>query len=381
MSSDSQNQILTDLKTFLHFVCEDKSCSVEAFVEACLSLLQNCPSSREAVLQFFAKLMDEYCSEYCVRNSMNFSQCDDRATDGPAVGPIISRFILAQKNSNNTTLSSNQFISVRKLSTDSQRHSTECRESDHKPSQSFDCPQSPTAAPIEPLNEKKTSNDHNDDWNAVMTALDFQFIRISESLLSLIRSENSSFTKSITDWSLELAANLSAKYGQFCQTAGTPLNQSSDLNVSLSSSLAFWMQCPAMQALTNLTDLTISSNAVEVDRLVKQMLQYSPHCDWILAHLITTMSNNAGFQAYIEHLIQSAQSSPSVTCILSYLSEHNPRAIVNCSKSNLPFLLKLSTNSKPLLDLLVTEASKKCKYFEFKITNFEIELMLGSNRS
>ena len=371
MSTDTQNQILTDLKTFLHFVCEEKTCPVDNLVDSCLSLLQNCPSSREAVLQFFAKLMDEYCSEYCVRNSMNFSQSDDRAVDDRAVGPIISRLILAQKNSSNSNVSSNEFMSVRKLSTDSQRHSTENRDSDHKSSQSLDCPQSPTAgtsASIDPLNDMKTTSDHNSDWNAVMTALDFQFIRISESLLSLIKSENNSFSKSITDWSLELAANLSAKYGQFCETAVSPLNQSSDLNVSLSSSLAFWMQCPAMQALTN---LTISSNSIELERLVKQMLQYSPHCDWILAHLITTMSNNSGFTAYIEQLIQSASTSPSVTCILSYLSEHNPRAIVNCSKSNLPFLLKLSTNSKPLLDLLVTEATKKCKTFDFDI-NFHI---------
>ena len=358
MSVETQNQnpILSDLKNFLHFVCEEKSSSVESVIDSSLSLVQFCPSSREAVLQFFSQLMDDYCAEYCVKNSNNGT------VGGQRVGPIISRFISAQKNSNNSTSNQNDLIGVnRKLSTDSGRQSIDCSE-DNKMSQNMDCPQSPTAGTstaIESLSEPKANIDHNRDWNAVMNALDFQFMRISETLLSLIKSEsNSSFAKSITDWSLELCAKLSGKYGGFCQNVSNPMIQMSDPNASLSSSLAFWMQCPAMQALTN---ITISSNTIQIEGLVQQLLQYSPHCDWILAHLITTMSNNSGFTAYIEQLIQSASTSPSVTCILSYLSEHNPKAIVNSSKSNLPFLLKLSTNSKPLLDLLVSEATKRCK--------------------
>jgi hypothetical protein len=362
-SPQHQNPILNELKNFLQFVCEEKSCSVESVLNSSLTLVTGCPSSREAVLQFYSQLFDEYCAEYCVLNSVNGLPSSDRSVDGQRVGPIISRFISAQKSSTNGTLNANDLVNIRKVSTDSRRQSMDYSE-ESKASASLDCPQSPTAvtsAPMESLSDTKT--DHNNELNEVMIGLDFQFIRVSESLLTLIESEsNSSFAKSITDWALELAAKLSAKYGGFGQNVANNSPQTSgqtDPNVSLSSSLAFWMQCPAMQALTN---LTIRSNTIELEGLVKQMLQYSPHCDWILAHLITTMSNNSRFTSYIEQLIQNATSSPSVTCILSYLSEHNPRAIVASSKSNIPFLLKLSTNSKPLLDLLVAEATKQCMH-------------------
>ncbi len=371
MSTENQNLILNELKNFLQFVCEEKSCSVESVINSSISLLLFCPSSREAVLQFYSQLFDEYCAEYCVLNSSNSLPSTDQSVNSISnerVGPIISRFISANKTSITNTSTQNDLSTIRKLSTDSRRLSTDCSDEIKLSSQtSVDCPQSPvatTSASMDLSNESsKVMNDSINHLNAIMNSLDFHFQRISESLMNLIKNEsNSSFAKSITDWSLELAAKLSAKYGRFSQCVANSTQQTSnqlDPNLSLSSSLAFWMQCPAMQTLTN---LTITTNTVEMEALMKQMLQYSPHSDWILAHLITTMSNNSGFTTYIEQLMQSAASSASVTCILSYLSEHNPRAIVNCSKSNIPFLLKLCTNSKPLLDLLVLEATKQSKY-------------------
>ncbi|XP_054162339.1 uncharacterized protein LOC128960291 [Oppia nitens] len=366
----SQNPILNDLKNFLQFVCENKSCSVDSVINSSLTLLNGCPSSREAVLHFYSQLFDDYCAEYCVQNQVEDLKSPDRSVSGQRVGPIIGRFIAANKSpmDSNATHMQTELISVRKVSTDSRRQSTDCSEDTKVASHVDDCPQSPTAVssiPME-LSDSMTITDYNHDLQDVMNSLDFYFMKISETLLILIESEsNTLFTKFITEWALELAAKLSAKFGRFGQNIPNFVSKldENDPNMSLSSSLSFWMQCPAMQALTN---VTIRSNTIELEGLVKQMLEYSPHCDWILAHLITTMSNNSRFTSYIEQLIQSSSTSPSVTCILSYLSEHNPRAIVNASKTNISFLLKLSTNSKPLLDLLVSEATKQ---FDIKTLN------------
>ena len=95
--------------------------------------------------------------------------------------------------------------------------------------------------------------------------------------------------------------------------------------------------------------------------LIRKLLAYSPHSDWILADLCTNITPTLSLTDYIEELIARGNdvASFSIPFILSYVSEHNPQAIVNCSKSNLPLLLKLCTNSKPLLDLLAYDVIRK----------------------
>ena len=356
MASKHQT-VLNELKNFLQFLGEGKSCSLESVIGSSNVLIKECPPSREAVLQFYCQLFDDYCSEHCLAKVQSIASTTEGNSltnipiAGERVGPIISRFINA-KNDPQPSLSQSQEVTPRKTSTESRRHSSESSNDDSK------IAATPASPPHYHAADNSNSNDDL-DCSAIMISLESQLNLIGDNLISIIRNEPNSFAKFIGEWALDLAAKLSYKYSRFISIISMSSNKnvSNEPKAALASSLNFWLQCPAMKLLINLT--IASTDSIEIDAILKQLLQFSPHSDWILAHLITVISLNSGFTTYIEQLMQSAASSTSVTCILSYLSEHNPRTIVNCSKSNIPFLLQLCVNSKPLLELLAIESTKQ----------------------
>ena len=205
-------------------------------------------------------------------------------------------------------------------------------------SQSNDTPLSP---PIQ-TTEQKTVNETN-----FIQTIDKHVELVTATLSELLHSEDDASKKELINWILRLVALIPAKYSP-------TLHQ----NAGLVEMIKVWTNCNVIRSLLNLIRVFImSDNRENIDYILTKLIEHSPKSDWVIAYLITLLPNE---QTKISHCIQFLLSSRamkvSITSILAYLSEHNPQAIVDSSKSDLAFLIHLSTTSKPLLNLLAYEA-------------------------
>lgn len=320
MSVESKEDVMLQLQNFLQFVCEGKCATAESVITSSISVLNNCPSGRNAVLQFYWQLYAEYCEQYCFTQ---LPHCQTETFTG-LPGRLWNRF--APSPSQVSVISTAE--TCRKIE--------EEEETPASPQQSSD---------VKSIKAGTTS---------VLSSWDSLINEIGNTLLLYVK-QDTSFTKLITEWARSLAADLSVKFPRE-KVLGSSFMEN-DQNSNLPNIITFWLKCPVMKQLS---DLILSGNSTDMASTIKNLIVYSPNTDWILAHLITTFPNSE-FTASVEQLLQSGASSFSITAIMSYLSEHNPKAIINCSKSNISLLLKLCSNSKPLLNVLVQEASKQSK--------------------
>lgn len=63
VSTKDINQV-TDLKTFLGFVCDHRLIELSLTIDAANGLLSRCPPARDAVLKFYSEFLCEYCTYY-----------------------------------------------------------------------------------------------------------------------------------------------------------------------------------------------------------------------------------------------------------------------------------------------------------------------------
>lgn len=165
-----------------------------------------------------------------------------------------------------------------------------------------------------------------------------------------MQSEDDLSKKNLINWILKLVALIPAKY-----------STSSFQSNALMENIKIWTNCNVIRSLLDLIKkFIISDDRDNIDYILIKLIEHSPNSDWVTAYLITFLPNE---ETKISHCIQFLLSSNamrlSITSILAYLSEHNPQAIVDSSKSDIAFLINLSTTSKPLLDLLALEAVKE----------------------
>lgn len=344
MELSEQPNISAHLQVFMGFVCEEKVHSIEELMNSSIVLLKYCPASRQAIFQFYGQLFTEYCYEYCLANGNNTIGNFDKKES-----IFLQRFIRALNTSN-----------VEKIT----KQNDEVSEKPEIRSPTEDGPQSPSREIAEISDydmEDLSLGGKENELSLIISLMDRHMSKLADTLTSLQEKDvDTSFTTSISDWALNLASEMSQAFSAYVSTESnaSSLRSAKFDNILLMNALGFWLQCPAMQALIRVILTSACINKTEAKTLIDRLLKYSPHSDWVLAHLCTNISESLNLTDYIEQLINDA-ASYSITFILSYVSEHNPQAIVNCSKSNLPLLLRLCTNSKPLLDLLAHDAVKK----------------------
>lgn len=340
---------LAHLKTFMEFVCKEKAIPVDDVMAASVALLKHCPSSRQAILKFYKKLLFEYCLMYSkTYGKRTFAEVD-------VVPEYLPRFVQALVEANEVGKNN---VKEEKVNPDDDIKMEE------------DGPSSPTREVAEMDLEAGELPGKESDISVVISQLDMHMNILADIFVVLQETnESPEFTASISDWSLELVSEMSQKYDCYITDPNARLlNSNKSDHLALMTALGFWLQCSAMQLLLRVILTSACSNKMDAKTLVDRLLKYSPFSDWILAHLCTNISQSLDLTKYIEELITDS-SSFSTTFILSYVSEHNPQAIVNCSKSNLPLLLKLCTNSKPLLDMLAYDVVKKGKFHLFDLVN------------
>lgn len=337
MDSLPDENVFVHLKVFTEFVCEEKPHSIEDVINASIILLRSCPACRTAVFKFYKQLFDEYCYEYCVFN-LNDSTIPAELLQ---TSSLLKRFVQSHNKPE---------ISSSKKAEDVQE------KTESKPVE--DCPQSPPKEICEDYEMEDLSSNLSlsNNMAVLISLLDRNMTKLEEILNYMIHNDSDGvFASPIFDWSLDLATEISKKYHRFV-VADSSQKEVYMENKLLMNSLKFWVNCPAMQILIKIIFDCLEKT--DAKTLINRLMKSSPNSDWIMAHLFTSLSQSKYLTQYIEQLINNS-SAYSTIFILSYVSEHNPHAIVKCSKSNLQFLLKLCTNSKPLLDLLATDIVKQ----------------------
>lgn len=337
----TDDSVFDSMKIFLSFTCEDSLHSIEEVINASIHLLKECPTSRFAVLKFYKHLFQEHCHEYCILNVSS-----QTSSDKPSNSSIIlSRFMQTLNSNSNQQNHANREVNENKTSF--QKDEANSLE---------DGPQSPTREVSGDWDMEDLSLGNNstqkEDFILLMSLLEKQILKLGDILNELSRNDTDDiFTDMIFDWALDLSTEMSKSYSDF-----VPKIDKCN-NVSLLNALNFWNHCLTMQMLTRLIFDCVEKK--ESVKLIDQILTFAPDSNWILASLFTNMSQSTHLTTYIENLMNAKTDISNTIAILSHVSEHNPYAIVNCSKSNLSFLLKICTNSKPLLDLLAYEIVKK----------------------
>ncbi|RWS16803.1 integrator complex subunit 5-like protein [Dinothrombium tinctorium] len=315
----AKEDIESELKCFLQFQCESKVIEPRSLIKASLILLRKCHPSRQAVLDFYAELFDNCVLQYCDQNAVDLNET------------LFARMF----RSTTANVPSAIDLQTRRLSV----------ESAHEMHVDSITPQSPPPVQASPADEESIINFKNNIDNFVE--------QIGETLISF-SSESEANYELIIEWTLLTTTRLSAKYADFSIRSVPAVNLLSNLSVPI----RFWLNCPVVSLLLKL--MLSKQSFADSNTIIKKIIEYSPNSDWICAYLLTSLpsSDTSLYSSCIETLLNSKATPSSITAILSYLSEYNPRAIINSSKSNIPFLLKLCSNSVPLLNLLATESVK-----------------------
>ncbi|OTF73919.1 hypothetical protein BLA29_004444, partial [Euroglyphus maynei] len=321
-------------KLFSDFYHNEQVFSPEKVLNSAIYILENGEPFRDLVLEFFTTLFHECCQQYC---SLNVCLKNDLKPTNTRM-TVLMQFIDALNESPINTLSKYRNEELIK---------TEPMEIND------DCPSSPPKESSKNFDKEDLSfgNRVQNDLMVVMNLIDKQMPRIAETFLNLLKRDHLNGNHQhvqISDWALTLAINISLDNNYL-------IDKSNEMSSSLTKALNFWKPCSFMQVLLQI--ILDSIKMIEPATLINRILKYSPTSDWILANLLTAMSDNGLLTKYLELLINHSSSLATIY-ILSYVSEHNPYAIANCSKSNIPFLLNLCTNSKPLLDLLAQDIVK-----------------------
>ena len=347
----------SDFTNFITFVAEGKPIPIQQLVTATIRLTRDSPTIRNTVLEFYAALFEEYTSFYL---SSFYGNQEVR----------LGRFLTQIKNSSRAGP-----VERKRLSSDRRSSQNEASTS----AMDTSTPASPPPIVVVDVSEE---------------ADDFAFI---EDMMDLVSSSLSTVSSqvSLTDWSLDLICSLSWKFSDMrSQLASksnanpeprddltkananqeprddlTKSNASPEPRDDLTKTIEFWRKCASTSLLLNIIVKAIDERKLKYEDVLLRLTNYKPDgidqkmksdpkTDWICCYILTSIPSDedgvSSFSSCIEFLMKSSTSN--ITSILSYLSYHNPRAIINSSRNNVSFLLELCHTSKPLLDLLSKEA-------------------------
>lgn len=324
-----------DLKNFLHFACEKKTVNGDLLIRSSINVFNKLPIARSGVLTFFNQLFEEICERYSYEHGgKKFKKLDNS---------ILSRLI--QKSSEPMARGVDNLGMV------------------------GDTPMSP------PMMETGSTAVPIVDESNINVTIQNYIELIGATFDQVDASGDAACKQLIVDWILNFIAILSHSK----MMKNLPQSTSTNPVFIFTEYINFWIKCPVVELVFKIIMSYASSSSSpssssltpqssnNCQALLLRLIDFSPGSDWIAAHLIASLpsdSNSSLFSICIETLLQSNASQISKTNILSYISEHNPQAIINASRTNIPFLLNLAANSKPLLNLLSVEVVKQGRYLK-----------------
>ncbi|XP_005098705.1 integrator complex subunit 5 [Aplysia californica] len=207
-------------------------------------------------------------------------------------------------------------------------------------------------------------------------------------LLSFIKSNPEAWAPVVSSWALSLLGQISSKYA-----AKRGIQHATSLN----EVLQMWMACPPAQMLIEITTECFAAMVggapdMCVDALLEASVRYSPHFDWVVAHIgscfprtIITRVLNCGLKDFCSSGVDGQDKDmggggggrnkvpkmASVVGILGHLASKHSQDIrkalmslfeasvrsdsVSNKVTTLPFLLQLASMSDMLLRILTTD--------------------------
>lgn len=385
-----------DLSKFLHFAIEGKEISPDDLVQCICNLLSKVPTARPAVLSLLSSLFDEnvcyfvkLASVRAANKSLPILQGksnDDEVTKHrqpqqqhhhlplPKPGKLMS--LIRTNLPSSISDSSNNESNAKKISKepkDGKRVSVESIGS-VEDAEMEETPASPTPAdePSEAKSTNETMDVDDEDISESSTSSmtiskpeDILISRIHESIMTIMTTESNkpALIQLLVNWAICQISCLSANNTILLeQLVPSPLNESEDDLAKLKESIDFWLKSPVIQLLLKIIQTSIESSYISLSDALLRLIEYKsnvpPRPEWICCYLITSFGSLEQISQCIHLLLSTPTVSTTVTeSIFAFLSANNPQAIINCSKSNLTFLLRLCSRSKHLLDVFTADVS------------------------
>lgn len=160
----------------------------------------------------------------------------------------------------------------------------------------------------------------------------------------------------LTNWASDLLIQLSSKHSDVANLAANELSKNNPSNL-LTKQIDLWLGNPVNNLLV---DILLESHH-NIQSLFSRLVSSTQNCDWLLAYILLKMSKRPDdyekdFSTCMEFIMDGSQTTVrSLTYILAYLSDNNPKAMANFPKSNIPFLMSLCQTSNSLLNVLALE--------------------------
>lgn len=378
----------SDLSKFLQLAIEEKEISPEDFVQCTSNLLSRVPTARPAVLSLLSSLFDEHV---CYFTKLASVRTANKAASTPGKDeeegknrhphhhlplPKPGKLMSLIRVTSVTGVSNETAARISKEPTDGKRVSVESLGS-VKDAEMEETPASPTPAD-EPCDSKSAlesmevdDEDVSESSSSSVTASkpeDILISRIHDSIMYIMTNESSkpALVQLLVNWAICQISCLSANCGILLEKlVPSPLSECEDDLARLKELMDFWLKSPVMQLLLKIIQTAIESSYICLSDALLRLIEYKctlPNVparpEWICCYLLTSFGSLEQISQCIHLLLSTPSVSPSVTeSIFAFLSANNPQAIINCSKSNVTFLLRLCSRSKPLLDVFTADVS------------------------
>jgi hypothetical protein len=338
LSSDAQtapkkmarksDHVDTDLSLFVRFANEKKAASADQLVKATISLIRDCPCARPAVLSLYGSIFDEFCLHY-VQTSAGSANA--------ALGNYLTLICCSPVQAE-----------VRRVSSD-RRTSSESSNTEEK-----DTP----ASPPPPASDETADYEQLNRFNSITSFVD----SLSHALTLLVNSDNNRICQVIGEWAVcrmcHMASHFQQEKDKIFSLTG---RRGSD---SISEKIKYWQSCAVIDILIGIIRKSIEKGVFSLRDVLLRLMDFkpasgsSPQTEWICCLLITSAQDMSETSACIRFLLQSSVSDSAKEAIFSFLSTQNPESVIGCSKSNIPFLLRLCSKSKPLLDTVSQQITR-----------------------
>lgn len=417
--SDGRVESLDTLKTFMSFFCDRRSTDMETTIMASLELFNYCIPAREVVLAFYTELFNEYSTYYWIlkkRSLTNLGPANvEQQTSIEYVGEITRKFYEMAKLKAADTLEDqvSEFDSPSKVIQSPSKSNQSVITGPASPTASSQSCSSPTSAPkIVPVGpriipvSRRTSSCNSTEMdqtpmspsaqepeepdvieNNVQTDSEGTVVDIFtqlEQLISLIhknlkqiidkyslleckydpsetrtssrRRQGEKLRKILMNWAESMMIQQNLRHSEVATLAANESSKNNPVLV-LTNQIDLWLQNPVNQLVI---DILLKSHT-DMKVLFTRLVSSTQNCDFLLAYFLLQMSKQAeyyerDFSDCMEFIMDGGQAAVrSLTYILAYLSDNNPKAMANFPKSNIPFLMSLCQTSVSLLNVLAME--------------------------
>ena len=328
-------QVHADLTLFVRFANEKRPASADELVNATNGLVRNCPTARPAVLSLFGSIFDEFC--------LHFVQTSAGNPTAARLGAYLSLIC-----------NSSAKPDARRVSCD-RRTSSESSNADMK--------ETPASPP--PLSSDEPADEEELDRFHSVTS----FVQsLAQSLSSLIDSDNRNTGRVIADWALTRLCQMASHFQPLKERIFSCARLESAAGASaadaINEKIKYWQSCTVIDLLIKLVLKSMEKGLFDLKDVLLYLMNFKPETgcppqtEWVCCCIITSAQGMTEISSCIKFLLHSSVSEPAKEAIFSFLSTQNPESVIICSKSNIPFLLRLCSKSKALLDVLSQQITR-----------------------